>query len=361
MITNVSDVTKAREAKPIDVLVIDDSALVRQVMTDVLSQAGSIAVRSAADPIIAMEVMKFARPDVIILDLMMPRMDGMTFLRKLMAEDPLPVVICSELAARGTEAAMQALEEGAVEVVAKPKLGISNFIEESATMLIDTVRAASRSRIRQRQPSFAAPPRPYIPEIKPPPLSPSATRKVIAIGASTGGTDAIQEMLESLPEYAPGIVVVQHMPELFTAAFAQRLNRTCTIEVKEAVDGDQVRPGRALIAPGNRHLLVRRNGAGYKVEIAGGPLVNRHRPSIDVLFRSVAQAARANGLGVILTGMGSDGADGLLEMKRAGAITIAQDEASCTVFGMPKEAIARGAVDTVLPLDKIAGMLLRKA
>lgn len=354
-----------RAAKPLDVLIIDDSALVRQMMTAVLSQAGGIAVRSAADPIIALEIMRYARPDVIILDLIMPRMDGLTFLRKIMAEDPLPVIICSELAVCGTESAMQALDEGAVEVLAKPKLGVRNFIEESATMLIDTVRAAARSRIGQRRPSFAAPPpRPYIPEVARQPLSASASqsapRNLIAIGASTGGTEALQAILESLPEYTPGIVVVQHMPEMFTAAFAQRLNRTCSIEVKEAVDGDQIRPGRALIAPGNHHLLVRRSGAGYKVEITGGPLVSRHRPSVDVLFRSVAQVAGSNALGVILTGMGSDGADGMLEMKRAGAATIAQDEASCAVFGMPKEAIARGAVDTVLPLDKIAGMLLRK-
>ena len=300
---------------------------------------------------------------MILLDLEMPRMDGLTFLRKIMAEDPIPVVVCSGLAGPGTEAGLRALEEGAVEIVTKPKLGVKAFLEESAMMLVDAVRAAARARPRRPPPRSTSPP-PGRDAV-----SPAAERaalrlttdKVVAIGASTGGTEALRELLEALPPDAPGVVIVQHMPEVFTRAFADRLARTCRVEVKEAADGDRVLEGRALIAPGNRHLRLLRSGAHYTVEVADGPLVCRHRPSVDVLFRSVAQAAGPNAVGVILTGMGNDGAQGLLEMRRCGAATLAQDEATCVVFGMPKEAIAAGAADEVLPLPRIATAMLERA
>lgn len=345
--------------RAIRVLVVDDSAVVRQVLEAVLSQEQDMSVMVAADPLIAMQKMSRVRPDVILLDLEMPRMDGLTFLRKIMAEDPIPTVICSGMAARGTEAALRALEEGAVGIVTKPKLGIRNFLHESALVLTDIVRSAANSRIRRRfspsaltrEPALAKPRRVahHLP-----------AERVVAIGASTGGTEALSEILVAMPADCPGIVVVQHMPEVFTAAFAQRLNRICTIEVKEAENGDRICSGRALIAPGNHHMSVHRRGSQSSVEIEGGPLVSRHRPSVDVLFRSVARAEGTNALGVILTGMGNDGAQGLLEMKKAGAETVAQDEASCVVFGMPKEAIALGAVDWILPLSKIPGAILRE-
>jgi two-component system chemotaxis response regulator CheB len=309
--------------------------------------------------------MKFARPDVILLDLEMPRMDGLTFLRKIMAEDPIPVVICSGLVGRGTEAALRALEEGAVEVMAKPKLGVRDFINESAQTLIDTVRGAAQARVRPTSPALQLSQRRLTADAVLPPLQKSSltitTDKVVAIGASTGGTEALRWVLESMPPDAPGLIIVQHMPEGFTAAFAERLNQTCQIEVKEAAHHDRVMPGRALIAPGNRHTVLVRSGAYYTVEVIDGPLVSRHRPSVDVLFRSVARAAGPNAVGVIMTGMGSDGAEGLLEMKRAGAATIGQDEATCVVFGMPKEAIDRGAVDEVLPLSRIPAATLKRA
>jgi two-component system chemotaxis response regulator CheB len=323
-----------------------------------------MTVAAAADPLIAMEKMKRIRPDVILLDLEMPRMDGLSFLRKVMAEDPIPVVVCSGLAGPGTEAGLRALEEGAVEIVTKPKLGVKGFLEESATILVDAVRAAAHARLRTRRS-----PRPTSAPSGRQLVSPAAgsaalrvtTDKVVAIGASTGGTEALRELLEALPPDAPGVVIVQHMPEVFTRAFADRLARICRVEVKEAADGDRVIEGRALIAPGNRHLRLHRSGAHYAVEVADGPLVCRHRPSVDVLFRSVAQAAGPNAVGVILTGMGNDGARGLLEMRRSGAATIAQDEATCVVFGMPKEAIAAGAVADVLPLQKIVTAILGEA
>jgi len=349
-----------RSEHPLHVLVIDDSAVVREVVGALLSSERGMSVMVAADPLIAMDKMRRQRPDVILLDLEMPRMDGLTFLRKVMSEDPIPVVVCSGVAARGTEEALRALDSGAVEIVTKPKLGVRGFLEDSGVMLADTVRAAARARLRPRAP---APARlgadAVIPKLQKP--SPAlSTEKVVAMGASTGGTEALRDVLEAMPPEAPGIVIVQHMPEHFTAAFAERLNRTCRIEVKEAADGDRVIEGRALIAPGNRHTLLRRSGPHYVVEVAEGPLVSRHRPSADVLFRSTALAAGANALGVILTGMGDDGAVGLLEMKQAGAATIAQDEASCVVFGMPKEAIARGAVDDVVPLDQIPAAILKR-
>ena len=350
------------EQGPLNILVVDDSAVVREVMTAVLSQEPGFHVSVAGDPFIAMGKMKSQRPDVIVLDLEMPRMDGLTFLRKIVREDPLPVIICSALTGPDTSIGLQALEEGAVDVVTKPRLGVRDFLHESAVVLIDAVRAAARTTPRKSAaPAIAPAPRlnadVMLQAKSAAPLS-LTSDKVVAIGASTGGTEALRMVLESMPPNAPGLVVVQHMPEGFTAAFAQRLNQSCHIEVKEAANGDRIATGRALIAPGNLHTMVRRNGAQYVVEVTDGPLVSRHRPSVDVLFRSVAQSAGANAIGVIMTGMGNDGADGLLEMKQAGAFTLAQDEASCVVFGMPKEAIQRGAVDRVVALNQIAGAII---
>jgi two-component system, chemotaxis family, protein-glutamate methylesterase/glutaminase len=347
---------------PIRVLVVDDSALVRQVLTALLSSEPGFEVVCAHDPIIAQQKMERFRPDVVILDLEMPRMDGLTFLKKLMAEDPIPVVVCSAHTGKGTDTALRALEEGAVDVLAKPRLGVRDFLWESSMLFLDAVRAAAeaghgRKRARKRPAPSPRAPAPAL--AKPAPVVP-ATDKLVAIGASTGGTEALREVLEAMPPGAPGIVVVQHMPEGFTRAFAERLNQICAIEVKEAAAGDHVRQGRALIAPGDQHLRIHRSGGQYLVELNREPLVSRHRPSVDVLFRSVATAARARAVGVIMTGMGADGAAGLLEMKRAGAATIAQDEASCVVFGMPKEAIARGAVDEVVPLYRMREAILRR-
>ena len=347
----------------IHVLVVDDSAVVRQVLTVILARERSITVSVAADPLIALDKMQSFRPDVIVLDLEMPGMDGLSFLQTVMARDPIPVVVCSSLAARGTEAALRAIESGAVAVIEKPRLGVKGFLHDSAILLRDTVIAASKARVRRPAPrplpsalDLAAASRP-----RPRPTLTTTTDKVIALGASTGGTEALRTILEALPADAPGVLVVQHMPEGFTRAFADRLDRTCRIEVKEAADGDRVLDGRALIAPGQRHLSLRRSGAHYVVELDDGPLVSRHRPSVDVLLRSVAAAAGRNAVGAILTGMGDDGAAGLLEMKRAGAVTLAQDEASCVVFGMPRAAIERGAVDHVVPLEHMAARVLRYA
>lgn len=347
--------------REIEVLVVDDSAVVRQVMVTVLSQEPGINVTVAADPLIAMEKMKRARPDVILLDLEMPRMDGLTFLRKIMTEDPIPVVVCSALAPPGSDIALTALDEGALDVITKPNVGVKNFLYESAVLLIDAIRSAAQARLRRR--SLPSPPPPKnsadasLPSRKAPPLC-VTTDKVVVVGASTGGTEAILEFLQPMPPDAPATIVVQHMPEVFTAGFARRLDSLCQIEVKEAVHGDRVLQGRALIAPGNRHTLLRRSGGHYIVEVADGPLVSRHRPSVDVLFRSAAQSAGRNAVGVIMTGMGDDGAAGLKEMKEAGAWTIAQDEASCVVFGMPKEAIARGAVEETCSLSCLTRTVL---
>ena len=347
--------------KPLKVLIVDDSATVRQVLAAVLSEKHGFRVTVAADPLIAMEKMKKSLPDVILLDLEMPRMDGMTFLRKLMAESPLPVVICSGLTGPNTESAICALESGAVDIITKPKIGVRGFLEESAVLLEDTVRAAAAARVRKSRrhqastgakPHSGQPQRPVLPLAK-------EGEKIIAIGASTGGTEALLHLFERMPQDCPGIVAVQHMPEGFTAAFARRLNSNCAIEVREATDGDPIVPGRAYIAPGNRHTYVRRMGPTYFLEVRDGALVSRHRPSVNVLFRSVAEAAGANAVGVLLTGMGDDGADGLLEMKRASACTIAQDEATCVVFGMPREAILLGAVEEILPLHRIPQALMR--
>jgi len=343
----------------LNVLVVDDSAMVRQVMQAILGINSRITVRTAADPLIAWAKMQKEPPDVVITDLEMPRMDGLTFIRKIMAEMPTPVVVCSGLAARGTELALRALEEGAVEVIAKPKVGVRDFLHESAVTLLDAVWSASLAQVRPR-------PMPAVPRLTADVVLPrkgksrcaGAPNGIIAVGASTGGTEALRVFLTALPTDCPPVVIVQHMPEVFTRAFAERLNRECEIEVEEARDGDRLQTGRALIAPGNRHMLVNRSGEELAVQIIDGPLVSRHRPSVDVLFRSVAISVGPRAVGVIMTGMGDDGAQGLCEMKEAGAATIAQDEASCVVFGMPKEAIARGAVNVVVPLEQIAGAAL---
>ena len=346
---------------------MDDSAVVRQVMQAVLGSDPHIRVSVAADPIIAFAKIEKEQPDVVITDLVMPRMDGLTFLRKLMTERPLPVIVCSEIAHRRTEEAICALELGAIEVIKKPKLGVRGFLEESRVMLHDVVRSAAQARVRP-----AAFPSIRISKTADDvlPLTPPSSRaraataisgKIIAVGASTGGTEAIREFLGSMPVDSPAIVIVQHMPEMFTRAFADRLDKDCVIEVKEAVDGDEIRPGRALIAPGNHHLLVQRSGQKYSAQITDGPLVSRHRPSVDVLFRSVANVVGPNAVGILMTGMGSDGAQGLLEMRNRGAATIAQDEASCVVFGMPKEAIARDAAEAIVPLNRIAETALHMA
>jgi len=345
---------------PLKVLVVDDSATVRQVLATVLPEKHGFRVTVAADPLIAMEKMKKSMPDVVLLDLEMPRMDGMTFLRKLMGENPLPVVICSGLTGPHTDAAIRALENGALDIITKPKIGVRGFLEESAILLEDTVRAAAAARVRKSRRRQDSLPRVNRPEGVPSFWGATKQKeKIIAVGASTGGTEALLHLFERMPQDCPGIVAVQHMPEGFTAAFARRLNDNCAIEVREAADGDQLVPGRAYIAPGNRHTYVRRMGPTYFLEVRDGALVSRHRPSVNVLFRSAAQAAGPDAVGVLLTGMGDDGADGLLEMKRASAFTIAQDEATCVVFGMPREAILLGAVEEVLPLHRIPQAMLR--
>jgi two-component system chemotaxis response regulator CheB len=350
-------------SEPIRVLVVDDSAVVRAALSEILSSDPAIEILgAAADPFLAAERMRDQAPDVITLDIEMPRMDGLTFLQRLMAQHPLPVVICSSLAEEGCETALRALELGAVEVIQKPRLGARQFLEESRTRICDAVKAAARARLRRAPVRPIVEPKLTADAILPPPRSDAmlqTTERVVAVGASTGGTEALRQLLTSLPLDAPGVVVVQHMPERFTTAFARRLDSLCAVSVKEAEDGDSVVPGRALVAPGNRHTLVKRSGARYFVEVREGPLVSRHRPSVDVLFRSVARYAGRNAVGVILTGMGDDGARGMLELKAAGARTIAQDEATSVVWGMPLEAIKRGAVDEVLPLDAIAGDVLR--
>ncbi len=343
------------------VLIVDDSAVVRQVLTDLLSHDPGIEVLgSAADPIFAMEKMQKQWPDVIVLDVEMPRMDGITFLKKLMAERPTPVVICSTLTERGAETTMQALAAGAVDIVTKPKIGLKNFLQESAQEFVRVVKAAAQAKPKRM---ILPTPAGIAPKLSADAVLSAATGqamaqttdKVVAIGASTGGTQALEQVLVALPRTTVGIVVVQHMPEKFTAAFAQRLNSLCAVEVREAQTGDRVIPGRVLIAPGGRHMLLRRSGAQYQVEVVDGPPVNRHKPSVDVLFRSVAKCAGKNAIGIIMTGMGDDGAAGMLEMRDSGALTIAQDEASCVVFGMPKEAIKHGGVIKVLPLGNLAG------
>ncbi len=340
------------------VLIVDDSAVVRQTVSGILADEPDVSVTVAADPVIAMQKITARRPDVILLDIEMPRMDGLTFLAKLMAEDPIPVVVCSAVAGPQTEPAFRALQHGAIDVVLKPKIGVRDFLRESRVLLVDSLRAAAQARVHRPKPE---PRRVAAASIRSTPRSHADDLRIIALGASTGGTEALRVVLSELPADAPGTLIVQHMPEVFTAHFARHLNSESALEVNEAKDGDRLTPGRALLAPGNRHMAVRRNRDGYYVAIDDGPLVSRHRPSVDVLFRSVAEAAGSNGVGVILTGMGADGADGIAAMKRAGAGTIAQDEKTCIVFGMPKEAIARRAIDEVVPLDKIASTIMRFA
>ncbi len=351
-------------AKKIRVLIVDDSAVVRQTMTEILNSDPQIEVMAtAADPFIAAERIRHEIPDVITLDVEMPRMDGITFLHKIMSQYPIPVVMCSSLADSGSETALKALEYGAVEIIQKPRLGTKVFFEESRLRICDAVKAASQARLRRVSAvQHQVAPKLTADVIMEKPSSKAmiqTTEKVVVVGASTGGTEALRVFLESLPADCPGIVIVQHMPEGFTRAFSQRLDGLCKISVKEAADNDTVVRGRALIAPGNHHLLLKRSGARYYVEIKDGPLVSRHRPSVDVLFRSAARYAGKNAVGVIMTGMGDDGARGMLEMKQGGAATIAQDEASCVVFGMPNEAIKLGGVDYVRPLDAICREVLR--
>lgn len=345
------------------VLIVDDSAVVRTALSEILSSDPEIEVMAtAADPFIAAERMRHEVPDVITLDIEMPRMDGLTFLQKLMAQRPIPVVICSSLAESGCESALRALEYGAVDVIQKPRLGTRQFIADSRVRICDAVKAAAHAR-RQLGPfGPRVEPRLTADVILARPVGSAMVRtseRVVAVGASTGGTEALRIFLSALPADCPGTVIVQHMPELFTASFANRMDQLSAPTVREAQDNDTVVPGRVLIAPGNKHTLLKRSGARYYVEVREGPLVSRHRPSVDVLFRSVARYAGRNAVGVILTGMGDDGAAGMAEMKLAGADTIAQDEASCVVFGMPNEAIKRGGVDRVLPLDRIGHEVLR--
>ncbi len=350
----------------IQTLIIDDSAVVRQTLKEILSTDRRIEVMGiAADPYVAAEKMKKARPDVILLDIEMPYMDGISFLKIIMTQHPIPVVICSSLTDRGSETALKALEYGAIEIITKPRVGSKTFLEESRIRICDAVKAASVARTKRvlKPVQFG--------EVEPREIEPKltadamlagpknramlqTTEKVVLIGASTGGTEALRALLTSMPIDSPGMVIVQHMPEHFTRAFSQRLNTDCRISVKEAENNDTVIRGRALIAPGNLHTLLKRSGARYYVQVRSGPLVCRHRPSVDVLFRSASRYAGKNAIGVIMTGMGDDGARGLLEMKNAGAYTIAQDEATSVIFGMPNEAIKLGAVDKVLPLDRIA-------
>lgn len=344
----------------IKVLIVDDSAVVRQVLAANLSQDSGInVIGSASDPVFAMAKMQTQWPDVIVLDVEMPRMDGITFLKKLMSERPTPVVICSSLTEKGAETTMQALAAGAVSIVTKPKAGVKQFLQDDSESLIVAVKAAARANLRRLATATAAVPvqvKLTADAILPAAFSAMAetTDRVVAIGTSTGGTQALEVVLTALPRVCPGIVIVQHMPEKFTGAFAARLNSLSQIEVREAVNGDRVLPGRALIAQGGRHMLLKRSGAQYHVEIVDGPLVTRHRPSVDVLFRSVAKCAGKNALGIIMTGMGDDGAKGLKEMHDMGARTLGQDEDSCVVYGMPKEAAKLGAVNKELPLGRIA-------
>lgn len=351
---------------PIKVMIIDDSAVVRQVLQAILEQSPDLKVIGvAADPLFAMEKMAKQWPDVIVLDVEMPRMDGVTFLRKLMAERPTPVVICSTLAENGSQTALQALAAGAADIIAKPKMGLKEFLHQSASELTAAVRGAAKANLNalRARPALPTVAQKHSADAILPLVGSQAmartTERVIALGTSTGGTQALERVLSALPRVCPAILVVQHMPEKFTAAFAQRLNSVCQVEVLEAQDNDRVLPGRVLIAPGGKHMLLKRSGAQYHVQVADGPHVNRHKPSVDVLFRSVARFAGANATGVIMTGMGDDGARGLREMLEAGADTYAQDEASCVVFGMPKEAIRLGGARTVIGLDKVANVIVQ--
>jgi len=345
----------------IKVLVVDDSAVVRQVVTNLLNADPDIEViAAAADPILAIAKMNLQWPDVVVLDIEMPRMDGITFLKKIMAEHPTPVVICSTLAEAGTQTAMAALAAGAVTIITKPKIGLKQFLEDDSEDIISAVKAAAKANMKSVRATVKNTADVIMPAADKHSAMIQTTERVVALGTSTGGTQALEVVLTALPRVTPGIVIVQHMPEKFTAAFAERLNSLCQIEVREAQNNDRVINSRALIAPGGKHMLLRRTGAQYYVEVMDGPLVNRHRPSVDVLFRSVAKCAGANALGVIMTGMGDDGAAGLAEMRNAGARTVAQDEASCVVYGMPKEAVKRGGVEKTVPLGAIAREIMQQ-
>lgn len=345
----------------INILVVDDSALVRQSLTDILRSDPVVGeIQTAQDPYVAVERLENFSPNVIILDVEMPRMNGITFLKKIMAQHPIPVIICSSLATAQSDVVFKALEYGAVDIIEKPKLGLRIFFEESKVIILDAVKAATKANLNRLiqnkpiEPKYSA----DVVEKQKRPSILKTTDKVILVGASTGGTEALVTLLKGFSVDCPGIVVVQHMPEHFTSSFAERLNYICDITVKEAQDKDPVTPGKAIIAKGNKHLLIKLSGAKYYVEIKDGPLVSRHRPSVDVLFRSGANYVGKNAIAIIMTGMGDDGAKGMLELKKAGAYTIAQDESSCVVFGMPKEAIKIGAIDKILPLEKIAPFVM---
>jgi two-component system chemotaxis response regulator CheB len=336
------------DRQKIKVFIVDDSAIVRKIFSEEISKESDMEViGTAPDPFVARDKIVHQKPDVMTLDIEMPRMDGLTFLKKLMKHYPLPVLIVSSLTPKGGKMAMEALEYGAVDVLSKP--GGSYSVGDMSAQLKEKIRAAARANLnRVSAPTLGQEPTGTITK-----ALTETTQKLIAMGASTGGTEALKEVLVRMPQNSPGIVIVQHMPPLFTTAFAERLNRLCSIEVREGKDGDSVLNGQALIAPGNFHMLMRRSGSRYYVNIKDGPMVHHQRPAVDILFNSVAQYAGANAIGVILTGMGADGAQGMLRMKEGGAKTIAQDEASCVVFGMPKEAIRLGAVDRVVPLELI--------
>ena len=354
----------AMSNRKIRVLIVDDSASVRQTMTSILAADPAIEVIGAAhDPFAAARIIQEQLPDVVTLDVEMPRMDGITFLRKLMSQCPLPVVMCSSLTEEGSETLLQALEAGAVDIILKPRMGVADHLAEHCQQIRDVVKGAARARIRGPRP------RPIQIEARNTAdavlAAPSGramsrtTEMVVCLGASTGGTEALREVLEGLPANAPGIVVVQHMPENFTKSFAKRLDSLCAVDVKEAEHGDTVMRGHVLIAPGGKHTMLERQGARYQVSVRDGPLVSRHKPSVDVLFRSAARFAGSNAVGVIMTGMGDDGARGLLEMREAGGRTFAQDEATSVVFGMPREAIQRNAAEKIVPLEMIAREVLR--
>ena len=344
------------------VLIVDDSAVVRQTISEIVSAHPQLEVMATAnDPFQAAERLKREWPDVIVLDVEMPRMDGITFLRRLMAQKPVPVVICSTLVGEGSKTYLAALEAGAVDLIEKPNISTRKFLEESSIRLQDAVLGAAHARVTRRE--SVAPPTKHSADVMLAPAEHRAmaqtTNKVVAIGASTGGTEALRVVLQSLPHNAPPIVIVQHMPEAFTKGFAKRLDELCQITVKEAVSGDSVLPGQALIAPGAKHMMLIRSGANYRVEVKDGPLVNRHRPSVDVLFRSVARVAGSNAVGVIMTGMGDDGARGLREMRDVGARTVGQNEATCVVYGMPAEAMKAGGVEQEVDLNMIGRLVQR--
>ncbi|MBF0444269.1 MAG: chemotaxis response regulator protein-glutamate methylesterase [Magnetococcales bacterium] len=361
------------QKKKIKVLIVDDSAVVRQTLKSILESDPEIEVIGhAQDPFVAATKMKTMVPDVITLDVEMPRMDGITFLQKIMTQHPIPVVMCSTLTTAGSDTALMAMEYGAIEIITKPKMGTKQFLEESRIRICDAVKAAALSNVKKlsykRNSAIHTPnkvsPKLTADAVLPPPSRTNramshTTQKIILVGASTGGTEALRIFLEALPQDAPGVVIVQHMPEEFTKAFAARLNNLCRVTVKEAENNDSVVVGQALIAPGNKHTLLKSSGSRYYVEVKDGPLVGRHRPSVDVLFRSAARYGGKNCVGIIMTGMGDDGARGIKEMHDAGATNIAQDEQSCIVFGMPKEAIKLGGIDIIKPLEKIAGEALK--